>query len=440
MAEPLKKKITYMDPETLIPYEFNPRTHKEEIRFLENSMRDFGFPPSKAIEVDKDMVIICGHGRRIAAMNLGINPVPVCIRDDLTEGQIKAYRLADNKISDLSGNDWENVAHELKAIEALPDIDGLPEIDMSDYGFDPYIDAEEPEPGNVGSIVDEEEVYEDKSGTVIDSYCDGDVPEECDAEPHTDIDITVKRGDVYRLGRHYLMCGDSTSVNDISTLMNGVKADICFSSPPYNAKNPATGRAENGSKYLNDNDERDDDEYFDLLNDALTIALANSHEVFFNIGLLSGSKRAIIDLLHAHKNEFKDMIYWKKNNPPPAAAHNIISSAVELIMAFGHNPSRSFRHDPGIFYGVIEGNINGQNEFSAYHRAVFPQYLPDAMIETFTSPEDVVLDVFGGCGTTMMSCESLGRTCYSMDIEPMYVQLAIERWEKATGGHAEKVL
>ena len=141
MAE-LKEKITYLAPEELIPYEYNPRTHESEVEYLKNSIQEFGF--RNPILVDSGLVIIAGHGRRLAAMGLGLKRVPVIICDDLTEEQTKALRLADNKLSDISGNDWDMLNKELAELKDLGwDMERFAFEDMSKY--DDVVEGTEPE-------------------------------------------------------------------------------------------------------------------------------------------------------------------------------------------------------------------------------------------------------------------------------------------------------
>ena len=183
--------IINMMIDDLIPYEKNPRVNDEAVKYVANSIKEFGF--KVPIIVDKNNVIVAGHTRYKACKELGIKNVPVIVADDLNEEQIKAFRLADNKVSEKAEWNFELLQEE------LADLD----IDMSDFGFDIDLDIDE-----------EKEIIED------------DVPE-VPEEPK------AKLGDIYQLGNHRLMCGDSTSEEDVAKLMNGVKADMVFTDPPY---------------------------------------------------------------------------------------------------------------------------------------------------------------------------------------------------------------
>ena len=172
------------------PYEKNPRKNDNAVKYVANSIKKFGF--KSPIVIDKNNVIVCGHTRYKAAKKLGLDKVPCIVADDLTEEQIKAYRLADNKVSELAEWDIDLLGEEL---------DGIFDIDMSDFGFD--LSEEE----------EETEVIEDE------------VPQE--------VEPVAKMGDIWQLGRHRLMCGDSTSITDVEKLMNGNKADMVMTDPPY---------------------------------------------------------------------------------------------------------------------------------------------------------------------------------------------------------------
>lgn len=415
-------KIVYRDVDSLVPYDKNPRVNADAVPFVARSIDEFGF--RVPIVIDADGVIVCGHTRLEAAKSLGMKSVPCVMADDMTPEQVKAYRLADNKVSELSDWDLDFLADELSDIEG---------IDMEDFGFTPLDFGDFDDPDDDGSEPDDEDEIEVRDKQNPRSIMPDEEPEP-EPEPLPDAEAVVKKGDIIELGRHRLHCGDSTSAEDMDALMDGATADIAFTSPPYNAGHLGTGRSQDGAKYLNDADERSDEDYGAFLRTSVDLMLEHSHEAFVNIGVLKGSKSAIIDLLYSEKDRFKDFIYWKKNNPVPALAKNHISSAVELIMAFGRDGSRMFRHDPGIWYGVIEGNWAGNNQFAGMHRATFPLYLPTEVINRMTDDDAVVLDPFGGTGTTLIACEDTGRTCYMQELEPQYCDLIVRRYIERVGG------
>jgi len=391
----------------IIPYANNPRKNDQAVPVVEASIERFTY--TTEIEVDESMVILAGHTRYKALRKMGVEECEVMIIRGMTNEEKVAYRLAHNKTGEVAEWDEELLVEELDDIEEIP---------METLGFaDRTIDLGDPDPGEVAEV---------------------EVPE----PPRV---AKSKRGEFYILGRHRLMCGDATSEEDMDRLMDGAKADIAFTSPPYNAgKLEVTidGKTNKNTeqKYINDEDQRSETEYVDFLDTNLNILMDRSKYVFYNIGVISGSKKAIIELLHRNKDHFKDFIYWEKNNPVYTIAKGVISSAIELIMAFGKNDgSRAFGRDIGYYKGVIHGNTASDNQFADIHKATFPVYLPSEIISTFTERGGGVLDCFGGTGTTMIACEQMDRTCYMMELEPIYVDVIIERWEKLTGCKAEKV-
>lgn len=340
------------------PYERNPRRNDASVQAVANSIKEFGF--RAPIIVDGDGIIIAGHTRYKAAKKLGLKRVPVIYARDMTPAQVEAYRIADNSAG--SASEWD--------LDLLTDI--LPEIsyDMADFGLD------------LGLV----STYED-AGT--------EITEDEPPEPDFEREARVKRGEVWQLGDHRLMCGDSTNAKDMATLMDGTKADIAFTSPPYNAhhldvrKSDARGggfQKETQKKYLADDDNRTDEEYQQFLETNVNLLMENAEEVFYNIGVGAGSKKTIARLLNTFADRFKDLLYWRKTNPMPVIAEGVISSAVELIIAFGLNGTRSFRHfDDKLFHRVVEGlSASTTNEYADIHKATFPVYLPSEIITRFT--------------------------------------------------------
>ena len=158
------------------------------------------------------------------------------------------------------------------------------------------------------------------------------------------------------------------------------------------------------------------------------------------MGVAAGSKRTIARLINNYADNFKDLLYWIKDNPMPHIIQEVISSAVELIIAFGENGSRAFNHfNDRLFHGVIAGPSASHNEFADFHKATFPVYLPSEIITRFSPVGGAVLDCFGGTGTTLIACEQLNRKCFMMELEPVYIDVIIDRWEAFTGKKAVKL-
>ena len=394
----------------------NPRqwTQDDIDRTAASIQRDFDFLEDRPLLVtpcgDK-YVVFAGNLRQTAARTIGVDSMPAYIYTPEDEDDyltIKRRAMLDN--GSFGAWDWDALANEW---------DDLP---LGDWGVPAWPSAEDD-----GESSSEKHTQED------------DFDEETDR-----IEVRCKKGDIWQLGDHRLMCGDSTDAGQVAMLMNGVKADISFTSPPYNAGClDLPGNERTKKKYQNDDDKRSDSEYIAFLKKNVEILLSVSSEVFYNLGVVSGSKRAIIETLYNFRDNFKDFIYWKKSNPVNAIAHGVISSSVELIMCFGENNTRRFNDthfENGEYYlGVIEGSVASSNEYAKIHKATFPIYLPENIIKNFSSPGSSVLDCFGGTGTTLIASEQLNRKCYMMEIDPHYCDVIIARWEKATGRTAEKL-
>jgi site-specific DNA-methyltransferase (adenine-specific) len=394
-----KLKIEYVGIDSIKPYKNNAKQHPaEQIEQIKNSIEQFGMDDPIGVWNDE---IVEGHGRLIACKELGYTEVPIIRLDHLTDEERKAYTLAHNKLTMNSDFDIDILNDELMNL--------FDTIDMSDFGFDLDFDVEE-----------EQEIVEDEVP---------EVPEEPKA----------KLGDIYQLGNHRLMCGDSTSEEDVAKLMNGVQADISFTSPPYNAGSlNIEGDERTQKKYNQYNDNKTEEDYYYFLKENMKLLLKNSNEVFYNIGLVENNKKSIIKLQYDFINYFKDIIYWEKNTCAPHIQPGIINNLVEFILCFG-NGKRKFQEaqfKQGTYWNVIKGNNASENEYSKIHKATFPLYLPIEIIKNFCNEEGIVIDSFGGTGTTLIACEQLNRTCYMMELDPKYIDVIIQRWENFTGEKA----
>jgi DNA modification methylase len=387
--------------ELLRPYERNAKKHgREQIEKLKNSIIEFGFLTPCLI--DSDYNLIAGHGRVMAAKELGITSVPCVFIEGLTEEQRRAYILADNRLGELGEWDMDIVFEELS--------------ELNDLGFDVEL---------TGFDMPEElpEVIED-------DFDESAVPD----EPRT------KLGDLYQLGDHRLICGDSTDVNVIERLMGGCRADISFTSPPYNAGDSAslTGNTHmTECKYQSGDDNLSD--YDELLVGTTDNMLMFSRWAFINLQMLSNNKQIICEWLNNYRDVLCDIAIWCKTSTAPAMAEKVMNSQFEFIFIFSkENNSRAigtkiFR---GTVSNVYEGSAQRKNEYADVHSATFPIEFVSHFIRNFTNKGDVVLDVFGGTGTTMSACEQLGRRCYMSEIDPVYCDVIIERWENLTGQKA----
>lgn len=418
--------------ETLVQDDHNFNKGTEAGReLMERSFKQLG--AGRSILIDKDGHIIAGNKSQLAAMAAGIKKVRIIEthgdelvavkRTDLSldskEGRELA--LADNLTTQINLQ-WDEA--ELQSVAAQEG------IDLPDWGLDPKdLGIEEP--------TDTKEAHED------------DFDEEKDK-----VDTVCKKGDIWQLGDHRLMCGSSTEPDNIAKLMDGAKADITFSSPPYNMQAGGISRAFKSEKvhdsygivdgtYQEFSDSLSDEDYAKLLNDALDNCLTHSGEVLFNIGILKGSKVGILDMCFKHSKQFADLLVWNKNHCMPLSLPtqlHMLNHICEPIFCFNQTGDRTFKHSQwklGTMHNRIDTKNAVGNEYAKIHHATFPVELPFFILQNFC--KDSVLEPFGGTGTTMIAAEQLGRKCYMMELDPHYCDVIIARWEKLTGKKAIKL-
>lgn len=409
-------QIEYLRADDLVPYKNNPRINDEAVTPVANSIREFGF--KVPIVIDANNVIVSGHTRLKAAKQLGLEEVP-CIRaDDLTEEQIKAFRLADNKVGEIATWDIERLQQELSDIE----------INMDAFGF--------------GDITEPEiDIPED----------DFDMKEDQRPEPETG------RGEIYRLGDHILMCGDSTSVADVAALMDGTLADCVITDPPYNVA--YEGGTEEAMTIENDNLSAFEFQNF------LESAFARMNESLkpggaFYVWYASRNGVQFETALNANGLEVRQQIIWVKNtfvlgrqdyqwmHEPclygwkAGEGHYFIydrtqPTAIEypedLDSMSKEELLRLIKEAPST---VIHENKPPVNDI---HPTMKPLKLIGKLVRNSTEPGDTVLDLFGGGGSTLIACEELGRKCRMMELDPVYADAIINRWEEYTGKKAIRI-
>jgi DNA modification methylase len=250
--------------------------------------------------------------------------------------------------------------------------------------------------------------------------------------PEGGIETDIVLGDLFEIGEHRLLCGDSTDSDSVAKLMNGEKAEILFTSPPYNAGSNKNIPNSGGLKYNDNDDNKTEDDYFSFLCSNINAFLPFVNEIFYNIGLIEKSKRSINKLLYQYNDIFKDIIYWKKSTVAPHIQPGIINNKIEFILCFG-NGSRKFQNaqfSQGTYWNVIEGPNASGNEFAKIHKATFPLYLPENIINNFSNKNAIVVDCFLGTGTTMVAAHQLKRKCYGMELDPKYCQVIVDRMKK----------
>lgn len=400
--EIINRKISEINPA-----KYNPRQiTDQELSGLKESLKKFGFV--EPLIVNKRTNTLCGgHQRLKAAESIGFVEVPI-VEVDLSLSEEKALNVALNSHT-ISGN-FDN--------DILKDLLSEIKMEMPDLFSNLNMDSMLPDIAV--------EILPSEGLTDPD-----DVPE-LPSDPIT------KRGDVWILGNHRLMCGDSTMIDNVDKLMNGEKAQIAFTSPPYNAGDEVE-LGSKGHKYETHDDNMESDSYLQLLKDFTTNTLMFCDISIVNIQQLSGNKIAFIEYLEYFKNQLVDVGIWNKTYGTPCLPKRCMNSAFEYVLFFSHeqNPPKTIKTAP-MFHGSINNVYSGdkqtKNEFSKIHRATFPVHLPEYYISNFSTGS--VIELFNGCGTTIIACEKLGRKCFAMEMDPLYVDTTINRWEKFTGKKA----
>lgn len=361
-------------------YTNNSRKHSEhQVQQVVNSIKEFGF--TNPILIDENNQIIAGHCRLDAAKILKLESVPCIVLSHLTDAQKKAYVIADNKLA--LNSDWD-ITMLQKEFEALK-LDDF-NLELTGFSLEELIDIfpnEEPE-----------------------VFCDED---DCPDVPEEPI---AKLGDVWLLGDHRLHCGDSTSIDAVEKLMNGIKVDLIFTDPPYNVS--FNGRSGNFDVIKNDNLEAVEFESFIKEVCQTILSLEASYYVWCNWKFYSVLQCCL---------PFKACIVWAKN-------------------VFGMGKGYRHQHEFCLFNGAIDEHI--KNESDLWNIAkdinyVHPTQKPTALAErAFSNHKKAVniLDLFGGSGSTLIACEKTQRKCFMMELDPKYVDVIVKRWENYTGKKA----
>lgn len=425
-------KIETMKVDDLIPYERNPRDNDKAVDAVANSIKEFGF--LVPVVIDKDNVVAAGHTRIKAAKKLGIKEVPAVRASDLTDEQIRAFRLADNKTSELAGWDFDILPEEIKEIQ---------DLDLTKFGFEQ------------NEIEDPEDVKED------------DYDEDAETIPKR-----VRAGDVWTLGKHRLKCGDSTSSDDLESLLDGERPEMVFTDPPYGVaigdKNKFLDEFDRGGPCQTniEGDAIPEDELREMLIKAFTNLrehAADSCSYYVTSPQAGDLHLMMMEMMKESGLEVRHNLIWVKNR--------MTFSLGRLDYSYKHEPvfyTWTKRHN---FYGGYESTVIDDTtpidkmtkaELKDLVRAykserpesviycdkpmraeLHPTMKPVKLIARFiinsSKKDDPVCDIFGGSGSTMIACEQLGRRCYMMEIDPHYCDVIIDRWEKFTGEKAARV-
>lgn len=394
----MAKRIELWPLERLRPYERNARTHSaEQVAQIAASIVEFGF--TNPVLVDSHDGIIAGHGRLMAASELGLKTVPVVVLDHLSERQRKAYILADNQLALNAGWDTDLLRAELQDLAEQ-------DFDLSLIGFsdDELADL----------LPDVEELP----------------PEDADEEavPEAPAEPVTKPGDVWLLGKHRVMCGDSTSLTEVERLMDGGKADLLLTDPPYNV----AYEGKTAEALTIQNDSMSDDDFRQFLRDVYSTAdsVMNPGAVFY-IWHADSEGYNFRGAAHDVGWQVRQCLIWNKNS---------------LVMG---RQDYHWKHEPCL-YGWKEGAAHywgsdrsqttvldfNRPSRNGEHPTMKPVELFQYQVENSSKRKGVVLDLFGGSGTTAIACEKTGRHARLMELDPRYCDVIVKRWQAFTGKRA----
>lgn len=381
------------DVEELIPYARNARTHSSaQISQIAASIKEFGF--LAPIVIAEDNTILCGHGRFYAAQKLGLKKIPCVKESHLTEAQKRAYIIADNKLSINAG--WDD---ELLAVE-LSDLQGEG-VDLSITGFDEKELAD---------------LFDDKSKSDVED--DG-----YDLSAALEKAAFVQRGDIWTVGRHRLMCGDATSADDVAALMGGKRANLLLTDPPYGVS------FKSSSGLTIQNDSIKDEDFYSFLKSAFSAAVdclekGAAAYIFHADTEGLNFRRAFVDVgFH-----LAGCCIWVKDS---------------LVLG---RSDYQWQHEP-VLYGFLQ---NGKHSWysdrkqttiwnfakpkkNANHPTSKPLDLLSYPIQNSSQENAIVLDTFGGSGSTLMACELTNRICYTMELDEKYASVILRRYVDDTG-------
>ena len=384
----------------------NVRKHsRRNLDAIKASLRKFG--QQKPIVVDAKGIVLAGNGTLTAAKELGWTEIQAT-RTELAGVEATAFAIADNRTAELAEWEEDGLA---KVLESL-------KVEDADLLAATGYDAAEVDK-MVGAAVTEDEV------------------------PEPPADPITKAGDLWILGEHRLLCGDSTKAEDVERLMAGAKADLCFTSPPYNSKDGGykTDYSGKTKKFYNHQcDDRTEDEWVEFCNNVLKLVASHLESedspvvwnVMYTANCRSGYGRTMFS--GSHGLSVKETICWDKGAGFPTASRGILSRNWELVFVLSR----------GDKYTTTQGENEprwakwdiSRPKQQEEHKATFPVELASRAMSDFGENGDTVYEPFCGSGTTLIAAEQLGRKCYGMEISPQYCDVIVKRWENLTGKKA----
>ena len=393
----LADKIEQWPTAKLIPYARNARTHSEDqVAQIAASIAEFGF--TNPILAGSDGVIVAGHGRLAAAQKLGLELVPVVVLDHLTPIQRRALVIADNRIAENAGWDWDVLRVELDALR----LEGF-DLDITGFDADALAAGDEPD-------------FDDQTDE--------------DAVPEVTETPISRPGDVWIMGQHRLLCGDATVAESYDRLMQGNAADMVFTDPPYNVNYANSAKDKMRGKdraILNDNLGAG---FYDFLLAALTPTVAHCRGAIY-VAMSSSELDTLQSAFRAAGGHWSTFIIWAKNTFTLGRAD--YQRQYEPIL-YGW-PEGATRHwcgdrDQGDIWNIKKPQKND------LHPTMKPVELVERAIRNSSRPGNVVLDPFGGSGTTLIAAEKSGRSARLIELDPKYVDVIVRRWENWTGKQA----
>lgn len=358
----------------IVPYANNTKKHDEtQIKNVAESIKKYGWV--QPLVIDDDGTIVIGHCRALAAERLGIEEVPCVVVSDLTEDEISALRIVDNKTNE---SPWD---FDLLSAE-------LPEIDLSDFEFDFGIEDEE----------EETEIVEDEAPKVDE-----------DAEPIS------KLGDIWKLGRHRLMCGNSLAQADIDNLLGGAKCELTFTDPPYQLETQGGGilKKANSMKQIKQNG-------VDTFDPSMLILQSKTNIYCHNKPLI----KKYIELAETNNQPY-DLCFYKKLCTVPNYKGHMMTDCEYIAIIGKQDPNKGLPKET--YSKCYIGKKDNDNELS-YSK---PVELCAKYIQLYG--KNNILDLFGGSGSTLIACEQLGRTCYMMELDPKYCDVILQRYINLKG-------
>jgi DNA modification methylase len=381
-------KIEIADINSIKPYENNPRKLKDlAIKKVAMSLKEYGF--RQPIVVDKDRIIVVGHTRFRASKKLGFKEVPITIADNLTTEQINAYRIADNRTAEESEWDNELLKMEIKDLEAKDfklDLLGFNEDQLNDILFE-----------EKQGLTDEDEV------------------------PETPEEPISKLGDIWKLGNHRVMCGDSIDYEDVHKLMNNKIADLVNTDPPYGVNYQSNMRTKS--------------EKFDVIkNDDKILDITPMIDKFSKGWVFIWTTWKVIDKWLDNTKSFgfpTNMVVWHKGGGGIGNLKKTFSTDYEMALVFHRGAELCGKRIGSVW------KLQKDKAVKYKHPTQKPVELSVEAIDKTTNPKSVILDLFLGSGSTLIACEKMDRLCYGMELDPKYCDVIIKRWENFTGLKAE---